>query len=190
MMFRCEPTGMGIMVALPSCGATSMVSKESVSWAIRPASGDHPRLKKGPELKELRGRAVVTRAGDGQQRAGRICSYQERDATPEHYAIELHAPDEVFARIVKFVEEGKPPTLELVPDGSGRIWDNELDPTITLKSWRAEIQVTPDEEHETTTPPSPIEAQLGRIQRSIASARAAAWVTALAAALLVLLRLH
>ena len=190
MMFRCEPTGMGIRVALPGCGAPSPTSKESVSWRVRPAGGGHPRLRKGPELEQLRGRAVVRRAGGGQERAGRIFSCEERGAAPEDYVIELRAPDDVFDQIASFVEQGKPPSLELEPDGTGRVWDNELDPTITLKSWRAEFQVTRDEEHATTSPPSPVEAQLARIERSIASARVAAWATAIAAVLLVVLGLR
>ncbi len=58
-----------------------------------------------------------------------------------------------------------------------------------LKGWRADAHVTPEEKHDGGSARSPMDAQLPQIQKSIASAKAAAWAGAAAAALLVLLRL-
>ncbi len=193
MMFRFEPTGVAIRIALPGCGHSTMSSKESVSWIVRPAPGEHPRLRNKTELKDVLGRAVVKRASATQESVGRVrwCKAQKREseADPEQYVLELSAPDEVFARIAELAHEGKPPSLALEPDGSGKVWDNDISPEFMLKGWRADVQVTPEENHEGGTARSPLEAQLAQIQKSIASAKTAVWAGAAAAALLVLLRL-
>jgi hypothetical protein len=190
MIFRFEPTGLAIRIALPGCGHTTISFKESVSWLVRPAAGEHPRLKDKTELKDVLGRAVVKRAS-ATQPVGRVCWCKPHNdpSDAEQYVVELGASDEVFARIAELAHEGKPPSLTLEPDGSGKVWDNEVSPEIMLKGWRADVQVTPDDEHKYASARSPLEVQLGQIQKSIASAKAAAWAGAAAAALLVLLRL-
>jgi hypothetical protein len=193
MIFRFEPTGLAIRIALRGCGHTTMSSKESVSWIVRPAAGEHPRLKNKTELKDVLGRAVVKRASATQEAVGRVwwckAHNDQSDADPEQYVVELSAPDEVFARIAELAHEGKPPSLALEPDGSGKVWDNEVSREIMLKGWRADVQVTPDEKDKSSSVRSPVEAQLIQIQKFIASAKTAAWAGAAAAALLVLLRL-
>jgi hypothetical protein len=193
MIFRFEPTGLGIRIALPGCGHTTTSSKESVSWIVRPAPGEHPRFKNKTELKDVLGRAVVKRASASQAPVGRVGWCKAHDdhsgADAEQYVVDLSAPDEVFARIAELAREGKPPSLTLEPDGSGKVWDNEISPHIMLKGWRADVQVTPDEKHKGASARSPLEAQLAQIRKSIASARTAAWAGAAVAALLVLLRL-
>ena len=193
MIFRFEPTGVAIRIALPGCGHARISSKESVSWIVRPAGGEHPRLRNKTELKDVLGRAVVKRASATQEPVGRVCWCKPHnapsDVDPEQYVVELSAPDEVFARIAELAQDGKPPSLVLEPDGSGKVWDNEVSPEIMLRGWRADVQVTPDEKHRRASAQSPLEVQLAQIQKSIASAKIAVWAGAAAAALMVLIRL-
>ncbi len=193
MIFRVEPTGMGITIALPSCGESAGGSHECVSWIVRPAAGEHPRLKNKTELKDLIGRAVVKRVGATQERVGRVCYHKPHlnapAAAPEGYVVELRAPDDLYDRIAALAYEGKPPSLTLDPHGSGKVWDNELDPQIMLKGWSAEVQVTPDGRQEKAGIPSLLEAQLGLIRDAVTSARTAAWAAAAIAAITLLLRL-
>ncbi len=192
MTFHLEPTGMGIRIALPGCGAPTNGSGESISWIVRPAADEHPRLRNNTELKDTVGRAVVKRASASQERAGRVywsrLHREQSGSEPDQYMIELWATDDVFDHVMALAREGKPPSVALEPHGSGRVWDRDLDPQIGVKSWRAEVQVTPDEEQEPAGPLSLLDARLARMQSSIASARLAGWAAALATMLLVLLR--
>lgn len=194
MIFRLEPTGRGITVALPGCGHATFSAREAVSWSVRPAPGEHPRLRNRTELKDVPGRAILTSASASEGWLGRVRWHAAPDEGSgpgeEQYVAELRAPADVFARIAALALEGKPPSLVLEPDGSGKVWDHEVDPQITLRGWRAEVQVTPEQEREATAPPPPLQAQLAEIQKSMASARLAVWAGAIAAAVFLLLALR
>lgn len=193
MIFHFEPTGTGIRIALPVCGHLTGGPAESVSWAVRVAPGERPRLRNKTELKDVLHRAIVKRARASQERVGRVWCRKAHDApgvAPDEVLIELNAPDDVFATISQLARDGMPPSLALEPEGAGSIWDTSVDPQIKLRGWRAEVQVRSHEEHEAAAERSPLNAQLARIRKYAGLSMAAAWGGAVATALLLFLRLQ